>query len=175
MGISWSAMRKQLEQNWICPALRGRVQYFAARYRKTHDSEGGVAIRVDGKELFRSDYFQWCDKVHEGRKQPQCHCWEDCHDYAVTQGGFDQFTFYEAFYIYANQDIRRSIQSPNPVVRLFAILDRRVGTRTLRALAGEIGSQPEWLQPFYRLRLEAQGIRRQRNADEEKEEAHGLL
>ncbi len=31
MGQSWSSMRNKLEQENICEALNGRIQYFATR------------------------------------------------------------------------------------------------------------------------------------------------
>lgn len=27
---SWSGIRRKLEQDYLCPALRGRIQYFSA-------------------------------------------------------------------------------------------------------------------------------------------------
>ncbi len=59
MALSWSGMRKVLEQENICDSLKGRIQYFATRYRKSHDEEGRVAIRLDGEELFKSSWFDW--------------------------------------------------------------------------------------------------------------------
>jgi len=44
------------------------------------------------------------------------------------------------------------------MVRLLAVLDRRVGKRTLEKLKDEVDKQPEWLKKFYLLRLEAEGI-----------------
>jgi len=41
---------------------------------------------------------------------------------------------------------------------MFAILDRRVGKRTLKEIADTVSDQPEWLQQFYQLRLDAEGI-----------------
>ena len=35
MGLSWSAMRKVLEDENICDSLKGRVQYFVTRYRES--------------------------------------------------------------------------------------------------------------------------------------------
>lgn len=61
MGHSWSYMRKQLEQVNLCESLQGRIQYFATRYRQSHDQEGRVAIRLDGQEVFKSCYFDWCE------------------------------------------------------------------------------------------------------------------
>lgn len=41
MAISWNAMRKKLEIENLCPSLKGRINYFATRYRNnTQDNEG---------------------------------------------------------------------------------------------------------------------------------------
>lgn len=47
---TWSGLRKELEQDRLCPALRGRVQYFATHYHGAPDDYGRVCVRVDGKE-----------------------------------------------------------------------------------------------------------------------------
>jgi len=51
-----------------------------------------------------------------------------------------------------------SIQSNNPIVRMFAILDRRIGKRTLEKLKDTLAEQPEWLKQFYILRFEAENL-----------------
>jgi len=50
---------------------------------------------------------------------------------ALNKGGFDQFAFYAAFYAYQNNSIEESLLSLDPVVRLFAIMDKRVGKTTV--------------------------------------------
>lgn len=50
MANSWSGLRKQLEEKFLCPKLRGRVQYFLTHYHSAPDDYGRIAIRVDGKE-----------------------------------------------------------------------------------------------------------------------------
>jgi hypothetical protein len=131
MGLSWSAMRKVLEKETICGSLNGRIQYFATRYRESHDQEGRVAVRLDGKEIFKSDFFDWDIKRHQawdeineakGRKTSYAESGEQMELGALNKGGFDQFTFYNAFHTYQNSSIDDSLMSPDPVVRLFAIL-----------------------------------------------------
>ncbi len=56
---TWSGMRKKLENDYLCPALRGRIQYFATSYSKSHDHEGRAAIRLDGIEILRSNYYDY--------------------------------------------------------------------------------------------------------------------
>jgi hypothetical protein len=75
-----------------------------------------------------------------------------------ARGCFDQYGFYTAFYEYDNQDVQTSLESENAIVRLFAILDKRVGKRTLEKLVVPETIQPEWLQYFYQLRMQADGI-----------------
>ena len=167
MGLSWSAMRQQLEQEFLCDSLKGRIQYFVTRYRKSHDQEGRVAIRLDGKEIFQSDFYDWNKKRQETWREIDTEAgrltsyWESGRRMelgALNKGGFDQYAFYNAFHAYQNSSINESLLSPDPVVRLFAILDRRVGKRRLQAMALEVEKQPEWLQIFYRLRLAADGV-----------------
>lgn len=160
MAISWSAMRKKLEKKNLCDSLQGRVQYFATRYRETHDSEGGVALRVDGREVFRSDFFKWARVMFIDRTQSEAEekSWQELNMDSNVKGAFDQFGFYRAFYKYDNQCIEKSLESEDAVVRLFALLDKRVGKRTLGKLLPSVEQQPEWLRYFYRLRMESENI-----------------
>lgn len=50
-----------------------------------------------------------------------------------------------AFNEFDNQDIQQSLICENPIVRLFAILDRRVGKRTLIILKNQIVNVLDWL------------------------------
>ena len=72
---TWSGTRKKLETDYLCPALQGRVRYFAATYRKSHDREGRAAILVDGGEVLKSDYFTYARIL-----------WQRARDYRDEQG-----------------------------------------------------------------------------------------
>ena len=37
---TWSGIRNKLESDYLCPALRGHIQYFATSYSKSADHEG---------------------------------------------------------------------------------------------------------------------------------------
>jgi len=67
-------------------------------------------------------------------------------------------SFYGAFYEYHNSSIDKSLESLDPLVRLFAIVDRRVGKRRLEKIQQEVEKQPEWLQAFFKLRLVETGL-----------------
>lgn len=151
-------MRKQLEKESICDCLKGRIKYFVTLYRESHDGwEGRISVSVDGKELFRSNTFEWrrflFQKWENGNKDQEKIAIE-----SHNEGIVDLYSFYKAFYFYQNHCINESLTSEDPLIRLFAILDKRVGKRTLYKLEESSYIQPQWLQFFYRLRLEAEGI-----------------
>lgn len=169
MGMSWGGMRKKLEQDYLCESLKGHVQYFVTKYRKTRDCKGRIAIRIDGREVFKSDEYEyWMQWWKIKRIIDSCiiqfdteneqGSWNNVYHMAINNGGFDDLNFYEAFYIYDNQNISESLFHENYIVRLLAILDRRVGKRTLIKIADLVEEQPEWLQIFYLLRLKTENI-----------------
>ena len=64
MGISWSTMRKKLETENLCDSLRGRITYFATRYRKSHDEmKNGTEFKA--VQAFHSVPF--CRPLHAAR------------------------------------------------------------------------------------------------------------
>lgn len=158
MGQTWGSIRKKLEKEYICDSLKGRIQYFITRYHKAgFDKEGRVAIRFDGKEIVKSSFFM--------REVIRYDIWKSNEpDWNTTMkevhkaGGFDVECFYAAFKFYQNHSIAESLYSDDPLIRLLAVLDKRVGKRTLKELVSKIETQPEWLQRIYNLRLEAEGI-----------------
>lgn len=166
---SWSGIRKKLEEDYLCHALRGRIQYFVTRYRESHDrKEGRVAILLDGKELLKSDSFDFGDKYYRNWHKLWQNASSENSDIsdvffhacegAVNDGCIDPKRFYDAFYIYDNQSIEESLSSTNALVRVFALLDRRVGKRRLLAIADKMEDERPWVQVFYFLRLEAEKI-----------------
>ena len=158
MGQSFSAMRKQLEKENICDCLKGRIKYFVTLYRESDDGwEGRMSVSIDNKEVFKSNTHEWHrlsgELWHNGNRDYEkrnigCH----------KEGVIDVCSFYQSFYFYQNHSIHDSLASDDALIRLFAILDKRVGKKTLKELQPALKTQPEWLQVFYRLRLEAEGI-----------------
>lgn len=163
---SFSGMRKYLEQEMLAKTLRGRVRYGCTAYVGM-DGCHIFEICVDGKPMKR---FSWetvntyfmnngytKNKNPSGTAEYWREFWTLLDRYSVNER--DEFTdeeFCEALTLYRTQDIRESIASPNPLVRMFAVLDRRIGKRTLAKLETEMEKQPLWLQPFYHLRISAE-------------------
>ena len=60
---TWSGIRNKLENDYLCPALRGHIQYFSTSYSKSADHEGRAAIRMDSVEVLRSNYYIYFENV----------------------------------------------------------------------------------------------------------------
>ena len=146
----WSAIRHKLENEYLAESLRGHIRYFATTYRESHDQEGRAAIYYDGQEVIVGGYYhrdfciEWYPKIET--------------DEVIRMGGFDQRSFYAAFHDFDNQSIEESLKSSNLLIRIFALLDRRVGKRRLLAMKEQMPQEPETVQTFYRIRLEAEGL-----------------
>lgn len=162
---TWSGTRKKLEEDYLCPALRGRVRYFATTYRESHDREGRAAILVDGVEVLKSSYYEYAPafwKLQSELRRLEEADWREAAPKAgqtvLEDGLFDQRDFYAAFQELDNQSIEASLASENPIVRIFALLDRRLGKRRLVALKETMEQELDWVRPFYFLRMEAEGV-----------------
>ena len=79
-------------------------------------------------------------------------------DTALRLGIFDQRCFYNAFAEFDQQSIEMSLKSENLIVRIFAVLDRRVGKRRLALMKETIEEEPDTFQEFYAIRLKAEGL-----------------
>ena len=163
---SWSGMRRYLEHDMLAPCLYGRVRYGCTAYVGM-DGSRIFEICIDGRPVkhfsletvntwfldngyrpgprpvglgeYWDGLWMLLDKVPRSRRT------------AYTD---DEFC--DALAAYRTQDIAASLHSEDPLVRMLAILDRRVGKRTLSALRDTVSKQPEWLQNFYRLRMDAE-------------------
>ena len=164
---SWSGMRKYLEQEMLADCLRGRVRYNCTRYVGMDDCHI-FEIFVDGKLVKQ---FSW-ETVNSwflrqgmteiknpyGIREYWAEFWKLLD--AVPMSERTEYTdgeFSRALEAYRNQKIGQSLSSDDPLVRMLAVLDRRVGKRTLEKL--DPSAQPEWLARFYALRLEAESVK----------------
>ncbi len=165
---SWSGMRKYLEQEMLTDSLKGRVRYGCTSYI---GMEGCYIfeICIDGTQIKR---FSWetvntyfIDNGYKNKQNPDgtdeywTDFWALLEEYPLSdRTEYTDEEFCTALEMYRNQDILKSIYSDNALVRMFAILDRRVGKRTLIKVKKEIDVQPQWLQKIYELRFSADMI-----------------
>ena len=100
-----------------------------------------MALRKKGEDRININYVDDIDRVPPSQRDE-----------------YTDFDFSEALETYRHQPIAASLASQDPIVRLFAIVDRWVGRRTLEKIKDTAADQPDWLRPFYEARLAAAGI-----------------
>lgn len=177
MGQSWSGIRKKLEEELICESLKGRIQYFITKYHHAHDDEARFALRVDNKEILHANIFKFykqynplCKKRKEEKEIPKrryenkrfindkinSNVEDQVEEELREKGIFAVYSVTDALDEYLHQSIELSINSKNPIVRMFAVMDRRIGKRRIKELVRVKEEQPKWLQYFYELRITAE-------------------
>ena len=159
---SWSGMRKYLEQEMLAPALAGRVRYDCAAYP---GMQHGIRFQVFVDDVRISQFAMetMAKEIYDGSypvdpRQFWASYWEAKNLTVKERDAFDDEDFASALKFYRSVDISTALVSENPIVSMFAVLDRRVGKRTLAKLRNQIANQPEWLQFYYNLRLSAEQL-----------------
>lgn len=154
---SWSALNQQLTDR-LCPALRGRITYFLTRYHDVHNAYGRAAIRLDGRELvcfswpalYRQDsdlHRLWQETGQWDADAPSLRAaWDE-------EGVYCELDFLRAAAAFLDLPIQSALESEDCIVRILAILDRRVGRRTLQRIREQSPDLPAWVRQFYDLRL----------------------
>lgn len=159
---SWQYLNKQLKER-LCDELRGRITYFLTRYHAVHNAYGRAAIRLDGKELA---VFTWNNSYL--LEYAENRLWENNapkEEYQKLEREFaekcilSEWNFLRAAVDFLQTPVSDALNSENYLLKILAVMDRRVGKRTLQKLVeSEVyKSYPEWVRQFYELRLSADG------------------
>lgn len=168
---SWSGVRKYLEQEMLAECLKGRIRYNCTTY-----------VGMDGCKIFEifvdntlikqfsletvNTYFINNGLSSGNSRKHHMNITEYWDDFWETldripmdeRKEYTDGEFCDALEQYRNQSIQESICSNDPLVRMFAVLDRRIGKRTITNIINKGDIQPQWLQYFYNLRFEAENI-----------------
>lgn len=156
---SWSGLNKQLS-GLLCKPLKDRITYFLTRYHDVRNAYGRAAVLLDKKELAG---FSWIEMYHRENEISRLHSnglsfkdaeeslkpeWDKSCTYCETDLLFAAVSFLQ-------MPISDALKSNNYIIRIFAILDKRVGKRTLQAIKSEnsFNALPEWVKQFYELRF----------------------
>lgn len=154
---SWAGLNKQLTQ-LLCDELRGRISYFLTRYHQVHNAYGRAAICLDGRELV---CFSWIEMY---RQEADVHQqWEktgswDYHSSELKEKWDLNKTYYEMDFLNAalefiQMPIEAALESDNYIIKILAVMDRRVGRRRLKEILSpdRFQSYPEWVRQFYEI------------------------
>ena len=153
---SWKGMKKKLEQDLLCESLRGRVSYHFTKYSRYGSSGNCASVSLDGQPLKKFGFMYADAQLRKaGVLSEGQHVW----DIELTERDeYEDWDFSHALNTYRNQPVEMSVASNNPIIRMFAIVDRRIGKRTLARIRETVDEQPQWLKRLYIARMEAEGI-----------------
>ncbi|SFB05772.1 hypothetical protein SAMN05216249_10815 [Acetitomaculum ruminis DSM 5522] len=182
MSLSWSKIRNILEKDLLCEKLRGRVKYFFTIYRKADDQYGRFALELDGKEIYRGNpynedhylypkYYELKeaeDREKNITNEDDFYCeWDEECDIryekanliSIAEGHGDSMLIIRDIKEYINMPVKEALYSENYIYKMMAMLDRRVGKRTLENRVKEYPGLPDWLKKIYQARFEVEGIK----------------
>jgi len=159
---SWSGMRKYLEEEMLAPSLQGRIRYACLTYPNM-DNCKLFEIYIDSLQVKQFSWETVYAYINKNEYQGDKEKYGNIDRFGVfwkipitERTEYAEEEFCNALKEYRSRNIQESICSENPIIRMFAVLDRRLGKRTLMKLKDEVTNQPIWLQQFYNLRIEAE-------------------
>lgn len=163
---SWSGIKKQL-LDFLCEPLKDRITYFLTRYHNVHNAYGRAAILLDKNELAE---FKWIEVYEQEYEMSRLYAslkikennglsYEEAREKLKSKWN-ENCTYYEMDFLSAataflQMSISDALNSEDYIIRIFAILDKRVGKRTLQAIKSEDKYKvlPQWVKQFYELRF----------------------
>lgn len=153
--MQFSKIKRNAEK-FLAPALQGRIAIYSAVYRKYHDQPTRTWLTFDGEELFSANdllYYREQNKRYKERrhtlgKRPDVlelmlkfyktdwykassNLYDDIERELFQLGVFDSAAVQEALMRYNELAIKDALTHEHPFIRGYALLDARVGKRTL--------------------------------------------
>lgn len=151
-------------RGFICPELRKRVDFHVTRPYRGHNRSRLGWITIDGAKVLELGYYTFIKESNGlcGAMRPV-----GGSRYGVWLGTADEETKWslnqtdeihppqqlgDAMREYLDLPVKTALNSPNPFLRALAIIDRRIGRRTLESL--KIAEHEHSLiKAFYTLRM----------------------
>lgn len=147
--MQWSKLKSKIK-DFIRPELKDRIDFHLTSYRKSHDGADKIWITIDGERVFSCKHYLyefgereliWSEKMNL--------------DQARVSLNRDEVhkpnEFGDAMRIYLDMPIEKALQSANPFIKAFALIDRRTGKRNIDKLNID-ESEHALVKAFYKLR-----------------------
>ena len=162
--MQWSKLKTRIKA-LLCPELKGRIDFHVTRYREATDFGTEAWITLDGEKIFGAGHYHRyvpeCIELH--RRVPNLnnlpHPLPDLKPiHQAIKETLDEQEIHHtdqlvgAMRAYLDLPVHDALQSNNPFLKALAIIDRRVGKRTLEKL--EIDeAEHSLVKELYELRL----------------------
>lgn len=146
--MQWSKLKSRVI-DLIRPDLAGRIDFYVTSYRKSHDGADKVWITIDRERVFSCDHYpnEWAERQAYYDGLDGIELKEELIGKELHSPG----DFGDSMREYLDLPIEKAAASTDPLIRAFAITDRRLGKRALRKM--EVSDTEHTLvKAFYRLR-----------------------
>lgn len=170
--MKWSQLKKRFEANFA-DAVKGRVEVWATRYRSSHDQVGECWVTLDKQKVismatltFYKEYYGEANRI---REQGGCldftdpeqaggyyQAYDEALKHTTARSVFEAGDLKLAMAESLNLSIEDALASPSPIIRAFAMLDRRFGKR--RLLDFEPSKAHPMVVKFYEIRCLVEGV-----------------
>ena len=124
--MQWSILKSRIK-DFICPELKGRIDFHLTSYRKSHDGADKIWITIDKQKIFSFSYYPYelaeAELYHQKLNPGQVE--KDLQERQIHRPR----DFGEARREYLDLPINQALESSNPIIRAFALVDRRAGKR----------------------------------------------
>ncbi len=137
--MQWSKLKKRIESNF-CEELQDRVTLFSTWYKQGGSpGKGRAAVLLDKTEIYEANTDKWLMNKQE------------TNDNILIE----RFEFHKLLEEYSSCSIEELLVSKHELIRGLAIIDKRVGKRTLINMNKLEG---EFMKKLYKVRCEIEGI-----------------
>ncbi len=140
--MKWSKLKKELKDR-LADSLKDRLDYHLTTYKNSTGYLGRAWITWDGKEIlnfsnqdtwneFQSYSNELAEKhyiSHEGIKATN-----RTEGKIMEKGEFSKYDFADNAFRFLNLNVQDAIKSNNPILMALAVVDKRIGKRTLNEL-----------------------------------------
>lgn len=176
--MRWTKL-KQLAEDLLCEKLQGRIHYHVVVHRKSHDQTATFRVTLDGNEVFRASDIPFARQANERGRELQEErkidpykwdedwktFWEsdelkrlhaaynDAEDEVKAAGQYPAWEAVPLLFDYVQMPVEEAVVHGHPFIRAVAVLDRRVGKRTLEQL--DITNEANVIKLFYSIRTES--------------------
>lgn len=162
--MRWSKLKQRIEET-LAPRAKGRVEFWATRYRKAHDQEGEAWITIDGQPVHSmgtlthfAELYERCDQQPNGPHGPHGAATAAVvKEQLRAEGVLSLWEFNDALFKYLNMPFEQILISDHMLIRAVGMFDKRLGKRRLRLM--DMSQEHALVQKFYRMRCAFEGIR----------------
>lgn len=147
--MQWSKL-KSLVRDRICPELRKRIDFHLTSYRNSHDGADKVWITIDGRRVAEFKHYDLERAESEAYSEGLTP--SEVAKSLRDNGVFGPRDFGTSMREYLDLNAADALASSDPIVKAFAIVDRRVGRRSLAKLA-VADSDHALVRTFFEIRM----------------------